>query len=408
MVGASAIVFLVAIPMHTCGVIPCIYLLLFTLANREQFSRKSLLVFGALSCVFAAAGAAILIYPGISSFAGSLALFSLDGNRFSGLRGEYFRVRNFVRNPVFSPLLIFIASVYLVSLACAYKHIRLHSLKPRLNIMLFLVAVVIGLGVLPSATWEDYMVYYYLPLVLGFSIAFDVYVRHGGSLVLLRCALVLSGTFSVLVQRRHNAKTVCCAVRRRILFCRRFCTAHAPSAADSTDCRADAALSFSGNGIDENHIRPGRAKNQGDKGRGFGRHLVCSFRRKCLWGQRLVDRCKNKDHPRCRGRHDRVEVRCRREGRADKQSSSCQAFRACRIPRIRSPCGLPPGRSGPLSTGSAMMFCNISAFLESQEKPLRYVTIKKTPLSNELLDTYALNILRGLMFVEYSCPQPTP
>ena len=138
LIGASAIAFLVAIPMHTCGAIPCIYLLLFALANWQQFSRKSLLVFGALSCVFAIAGAAILIYPGISSFAGSLALFSFDGNRFSGLRGEYFRVRDFIRNPVFFPLLIFIASVFVVSLACAYKRIRLHSLKQHLNIILFL------------------------------------------------------------------------------------------------------------------------------------------------------------------------------------------------------------------------------------------------------------------------------
>ena len=161
LVGASAIVFLVAIPMHTCGAIPCIYLLLFTLANWQQFTWKSLLVFGAFSSVFAIAGAAILIYPGISSFAESLALFSFDGNRFSGLRGEYVRVRGFIRKPVFFPLLIFIASVFGVSLACAYKHIRLHSLKQRLNIILFLGAVVIGLGVLPSAPWTYYMVYYY-------------------------------------------------------------------------------------------------------------------------------------------------------------------------------------------------------------------------------------------------------
>jgi hypothetical protein len=37
-----------------------------------------------------------------------------------------------------------------------------------------------------------------------------------------------------------------------------------------------------------------------------------------------------------------------------------------------------------------------------------FETVKTTPLSNEVLDTYALKILRGLMFVEYSCPRPTP
>ncbi len=52
----------------------------------------------------------------------------------------------------------------------------------RFNIILFLGAVVIGLGVLPSATWEIYMVYYYLPLVLCFSIALDLFVRMAETL----------------------------------------------------------------------------------------------------------------------------------------------------------------------------------------------------------------------------------
>ena len=58
--------------------------------------------------------------------------------------------------------------------------------------------------------------------------------------------------------------------------------------------------------------------------------------------------------------------------------------------------------------GLSNNFCNITAFLESQDKPLRYATVKKTPLSNEVLDTYAKIVMRGLMFVEYSCPRPTP
>ena len=54
------------------------------------------------------------------------------------------------------------------------------------------------------------------------------------------------------------------------------------------------------------------------------------------------------------------------------------------------------------------MLMNTTALLEGQDIPLQYATVKKTPLSNEVLDTYALNILRGLIFIEYSCPRPMP
>ena len=52
--------------------------------------------------------------------------------------------------------------------------------------------------------------------------------------------------------------------------------------------------------------------------------------------------------------------------------------------------------------------CNLTAFLKSQDPPLRFETVKKTPLTNELLDTYANPLMWGLVFVEYSLPQPAP
>ncbi len=74
----------------------------------------------------------------------------------------------------------------------------------------------------------------------------------------------------------------------------------------------------------------------------------------------------------------------------------------------QKPAWTSPRPLGPTFYGLSNDFCNIAAFLESQDKTLRYATVKKTPLSSGFLDTYANIVVRGLIFVEYSCPRPTP
>ncbi|MBN2106988.1 MAG: hypothetical protein JW832_06135 [Deltaproteobacteria bacterium] len=407
LIGASAIAFLVALPMHTCGAIPCIYLVLFALANVQQFSRKLLFVFVAFSCIFAIAGAGILIYPGIASFAESLALFSLDGNRFSGLRGEYFRGRNFIRNPVFSPLLLFIFSVCTVSLICTYKHIRLKSLKQYLNISLFLGAVVIGLGVLPSATWEVYMVYYYPPLVMGFAIAFDLFVRRGGNLMLLRSALVLTAVLAfwcsygtmpklyaalcaggfclaaVFVQRMPVARLSVLIVVPMLLY--------QSVVMVSTKIIFDRA---------EQKIRETRDVVLGGALFVFSGGNVFSVN--SSW-------CGAKTHIIASAEGPIIAFNSVAEERAEQISTHpLVRFFGPDDHQHQKPVWTSPMPLGPTFYGLCNDFSNTTAFLESQNPPLRYAVVKKTALSSKGLDTYANIIVRGLMFMEYSYQRSTP
>lgn len=209
LVIASAIVFLVAIPMHTNGSIPFIYLILYTLTRRYQLSRIAFIKLGVFSAVFAALGFAILVYPNISSFAESLALFSYDSNRFDMFLGEYQRVKWFVRHYNYFPLVVFVVSVFCGCLLHGYRQVTLTSLKKYLNLILFLLAVLLGLGVLPSATHGIYMVYYYLPLILGFSIAFNFYARREFNQYLQRLILVVAGAVTLwysygIMPKLHN------------------------------------------------------------------------------------------------------------------------------------------------------------------------------------------------------------
>jgi len=405
--GASAIAFVAALPMHTCGAIPCIYLLLFALANRQQLSRKSLLALGALSCVFAGAGAAILIYPGIASFAGSLALLSFDGNRFSGLSGEYFRLRDFIRNPVFFPPVVFIASVFGVSLAGAYKRIRLHVLKQHLNSILFLAAAVIGLGMLPSATWEIYMVYYYLPLVLCFAVAFDVFALRVESPSLLRWALALSGALAAwysygtmpLLYAALCAGGFCCAAvfARRMPVARLAVLIVVPMLLYQSVVMVSTKVIFD---RAEQKISETRDVVLGGAWFVFSGENVFSVNSSwCGAKTRII--------PGAGGAIIEFNSVAWERSRQISNHPLVKLFGPAGPP-LQKPAWTSRRIIGPTFYGLSSDFANTTAFLESQGKSLRYATVKKTPLSNEVLDTYANIVIRGLMFVEYRFPQPAP
>jgi hypothetical protein len=407
LVGASAIAFLLAIPMHTCGAIPCIYLLLFAVANRREFSRKSLLVFLALSFAFGLAGAAILIYPGIASFAGSLALLSFDGNRFSGLRGEYFRIRDFICNPIFFPLIIFIASVCGVSLACAYKNIRLYSLKQHRDIVLFLAAVVVGLGVLPSATWEVYMVYYYLPLVLAFAVAFDICACRGESLSFLRYALVLCGVMAFwrscgtmpLLYAALCVGGFCLA----IAFARRMPVARLTVLIVVPMLLYHSVYMVATKIIFDRAEQKIKATNDVILGGAwfvfFGDNVVSVNGSWCGAKTRII--------PGAGGAV--IEFNSVAKERAGQISNHplVKLFGPA-PPPLQKPTWKPRRITGPTFYGLSSDFCSTTAFLDSQGKSLGYETVKKIPLSNEVLDTYANPVIRGLVFVEYHFPQHAP
>jgi hypothetical protein len=103
----------------------------------------------------------------------------------------------FVSYYYFFPLIVFIVSVYGVRLLHEYRELTLPTFKKHLNIILFLVAVLLGLGILPSAPWYIYTVYYYLPIILGFSVALDYYSGHTFNHYLKRCVLVLTGALTL-------------------------------------------------------------------------------------------------------------------------------------------------------------------------------------------------------------------
>jgi hypothetical protein len=199
LIMASAILFLVAIPMHTNGSIPLIYFVAYILARRHQLSLKSFVTIGAFSIVFAALGFAIIVYPGFSSLAGSLAWFTYDGQRlehFSLGKGEYLRIRRFVSNYYYLPLLLFIATVSCARLLKGYKDLSLIGCKKYRDVILFLLAVVVGLGFLPSASWEIYNVYYCLPLIMWVAVTLDYYATSSLNEQLKRVLLLATGAVS--------------------------------------------------------------------------------------------------------------------------------------------------------------------------------------------------------------------
>jgi hypothetical protein len=190
---AGALTFLVALPMHTNGSIPFMYLALFTITQRRQLSRGPAIQLALCSLLCGLAGATLLLYPHVSSFAQALALFSYDGSRFGMFTGEYVRLRQFVKNYYNFPLMLLLVALAAGLLLSEYRDLTLSGLKRYRSLFMFLLAVVLGLVVLPAATWEVYAVYYLLPLMAGFSVALDRYARCAGRYYAERLLLAAIG-----------------------------------------------------------------------------------------------------------------------------------------------------------------------------------------------------------------------
>jgi hypothetical protein len=94
-------------------------------------------------------------------------------------------------------LIIFLVSVYCGSLLCGYRALKFTSFKKYLPVLLYGLAVLLGLGILPSATWEVYVVYYFLPLMVGFSVAFDFYLSRPRGYYLKRLVLIVPGVLTL-------------------------------------------------------------------------------------------------------------------------------------------------------------------------------------------------------------------
>jgi hypothetical protein len=195
--GACAITCLLAIPMHTNGSIPFIYLALFTVAQRRHLSRGAAIQLAGCALLCALTGAAILLYPHASSFAQSLAMFSYDGTRFSMVKSEYLRMKQFVSDYYHFPLIVLLVSVYCGRLLWGCSALQFTRLKKYRPLFLYALAVFLGLGLLPSATWTVYVVYYFLPLMVGFSAALGFCVSRTGTYYLMPLVLLLPGVLTL-------------------------------------------------------------------------------------------------------------------------------------------------------------------------------------------------------------------
>lgn len=201
LVIASAITFLFAIPMHTNGIIPLIYLILYLLIEKNKISWSLFFKFTLFSFIFAFAGFIILAYPNIQSFAESIAMFSYDGDRFSLLRGEYFRIIGFINDRYFFPLALFMTVGFFVFMGKMFffnRNLKVEKLGRFRNIVLLLISVLICLGVLPAALWQVYMVYYCIPVIMLFSVVLCHYNKYEINNLVHRSIFLFTGVLTFL------------------------------------------------------------------------------------------------------------------------------------------------------------------------------------------------------------------
>ena len=404
LVIASAIVFLIAIPMHTNGSIPLIYLILYTLTRRHQLSRISLSRLGVFSVVLATLGFVILVYPNISSLAESLALFSYDSKRFDMFQGEYRRIKWFVRHYYFFPWVVFIVSVFCGCLFHGYRELKLTSFQKYLNIILFLLAVVLGLGVLPSATHGIYTVYYYLPLVLGFSIAFDFYARRDFSHYLKRLILVVAGVLTLwysygIMPKLHNLLYTGPFFLTAVLI-RRI------SAMQTMLIIVIPMLLFRTVGMVSSKIIYDRAEQKIKEAPG----LVLANPLFNYSGKNVFPVSGSETQIRSSQDTTTIELKSVADEKVDKIKAHplVKFFGSTNNSDKNSKWAARRNLGSEFQVIDHHGKWKISDYIESQVNPLNYSIINEIPLSKKRLDRYASRGMKKLKFIEYRCISPKP
>lgn len=200
--GACGLTGVLALPMHTNASIIYIYLALFALWQCRRLTRRDWAIAVGTLGTSSLVGMAILLVPQPG------ALFDLLGGFSEARVGQPPVIREFDRwsryerilfEPVF-PMSVVFGSAIVVAIA---------TLRPRLadvrsfvgryaGILLVGLAVFIGLGLLPSAPWSQYAVYYFPMLTVLAALAYGYRPSSGlGALVCWVATVGAAGTLLI-------------------------------------------------------------------------------------------------------------------------------------------------------------------------------------------------------------------
>jgi hypothetical protein len=166
----------IGITFHTNASILYIYIMLFVLYHKKLFSKSDYIMVGFSLLVSSAVGLVIIFLPDPSEAWEFFIMYSTEGgNRFVILKNELNRFRTLYSYPFFKYIFTYFTLLIFVYLYQKRK-ILISFIRSAFvnytNPLIYVLSVIIGLGILPSANWGVYIIYYFFPITLIFSAVF--------------------------------------------------------------------------------------------------------------------------------------------------------------------------------------------------------------------------------------------
>ena len=202
---AATLAGVLALPMHTNASIAYIYLALFTLWQWRQLSvqdrTKSAVTLVSASLL----GIVIVLIPNPSDLIDLLTEYSGENQRFTFIAGEIRRFTFFLRPHLMLPIVLFFGTVGLTAIArrivtdsTPTKSYTLMFTRRYAGILIYGLAALVGLALLPSAEWPHYLVFYVPVLAIFAALAYRQ-EPPGLRIGLLGSAIIIAAILAELI-----------------------------------------------------------------------------------------------------------------------------------------------------------------------------------------------------------------
>ena len=176
---ASALSGVVALPSHPNASIAYIYMALFALWQWRSLTKRDWVWLIAALIVSSLVGMAIILFPDPSALITLYTDYSSAGShRLSFITGEIRRFTFFLRPYLMLPVVLFFGTVGLTAVVkriATDSNLQSHVLifaRQYAGILIYGLAALIGLALLPSAEWPHYLVFYVPVLAIFAALAY--------------------------------------------------------------------------------------------------------------------------------------------------------------------------------------------------------------------------------------------
>jgi len=198
----SLFVGILGLPLHSNALILYVYLIGHIVIYRNLFSLKSRIVYASALAITSIIGIVIVLFPDPVESIAFLKNMSMEsGNRFIPNIINPSRFLFIITLPYYKYLIVFftlLSGVWLIENRKEFYQSIPHIINGYKNVIIYFIAAVLSIEILPAGKWTVYFVYYYFPFFLVISKIFFFKISGKGQIVILISLIILLMRFTIV------------------------------------------------------------------------------------------------------------------------------------------------------------------------------------------------------------------